>query len=102
MGKKRLITSIAIGAAAGGIAALFDWDTRNYTKHKLTSMKEKSVDIVKNPTVSIHNARIAMEEFSENLVYQTENAANALEQVENTLAKVSSKTKRLQGTSIID
>lgn len=99
MGKKRLLTSIAIGAVAGGIAALFDWDTRHYTKHKLTTMKDKSVDIIKNPTVSIHNARIAMEEFSESLIYQTENAVNALEQVENTITKVTSKTKRLEGNS---
>ncbi|MFS0674609.1 YtxH domain-containing protein [Ornithinibacillus sp. 179-J 7C1 HS] len=97
MGKKRLISSIAIGAAIGGIAALFDWDTRNYTKHKLSNVKDKSVEMIKNPTISVHNARIAMEEFSESLVYQAENAVNALEQVENTLTRVTSRPKRIQG-----
>jgi hypothetical protein len=96
MGKRRLISSIAIGAAVGGIAALFDWDTRNYTKHKLSNAKNKSVEVMKNPTLSIHNARIAMEEFSESLTYQTENAVNALEQVENTIARVTSKPNRIK------
>lgn len=97
MGKRRLISSIAIGAAIGGIVALFDWETRNYTKHKLAVVKDKSAEIVKNPVVSIHNARVAMEEFSESLVYQTENAVNALQQVENTVARVTSKPKRIEG-----
>ena len=97
MGKRRLISSIAIGAALGGAAALFDWETRNYTKHKLTLAKDKSAEMIKNPVLSIHNARIAMEEFSEGLAYQTENAANALEQVENSIARVTSKPKRLEG-----
>jgi hypothetical protein len=97
MGKRRLISSIAIGAAIGGVCALFDWETRNYTKHKLTLAKDKTSDIVKNPVLSIHNARVAMEEFSESLVYQTENAANALQQVENSIARVTSKPKRIEG-----
>ncbi|WP_026908212.1 hypothetical protein [Paucisalibacillus globulus] len=97
MSKRRLISSIAIGAALGGAAALFDWETRKYTKHKLSIAKDKSVDIIKNPVLSIHNARIAMEEFSESLVFQTENAANALQQVENSIARVTSKPKRLEG-----
>ncbi|WP_096271451.1 hypothetical protein [Paucisalibacillus globulus] len=97
MGKRRLISSIAIGAALGGAAALFDWETRKYTKHKLQVAKNKSTDIIRNPALSIHNARIAMEEFSESLVYQTENAANALQTVENSIARVTSKPKRLEG-----
>ncbi|MEN2465229.1 YtxH domain-containing protein [Ornithinibacillus sp. FSL M8-0202] len=97
MGKKRLISSIAIGAAIGGIVALFDWDTRNYAKHKLANVKDKSVDIMRNPALSVHNAKVAMEEFSESFAYQAENAVNALEQVENTLVKVTSKPKQIEG-----
>ncbi|GGA89110.1 YtxH domain-containing protein [Ornithinibacillus halotolerans] len=97
MGKRRLMSSIAIGAAIGGIAALFDWETRNYTKHKLSVAKNKSTEIIKNPVLSVHNARVAMEEFSESLTYQTENAANALQQVENSLARITSKPKRIEG-----
>jgi gas vesicle protein len=96
MAKKRLITSMVIGAAVGGIAALFDWDTRNYTKHKLSVMRDKSSDFFHNPTQGIRNARIAVEEFSEGFTYQAQNAVNALEQVENSLGKLT-RTKRIEG-----
>ncbi|WP_047980423.1 hypothetical protein [Ornithinibacillus contaminans] len=99
MGKKRLLASIAIGAEVGGMTALFDRETRGYTKYKLSNDKEKSAYLIKHPTESIHNARLAMEEFSEAFVYQAENATNALAQVENTIERVTagSRTKRIRG-----
>lgn len=97
MGKRRLVSSIAIGATVGGIAALFDRETRNYTKQQLSVVKDKSSNLIHNPTQSIHNARLAVEEFSEGFAYQAQNAVNALEQVENSLGKLTSKTKQIEG-----
>ncbi|HAM80344.1 YtxH domain-containing protein [Ornithinibacillus bavariensis] len=96
MGKRRLITSMVIGAAVGGVVALCDWETRNYSKHKLRIIRDKSSNFIHNPTQGIRNARIAVEEFSESFSYQAQNAMNALEQVENSLEKLS-KPKRIEG-----
>ncbi|SET37759.1 hypothetical protein SAMN05216389_11011 [Oceanobacillus limi] len=97
MGRRRLLTSIAIGAAVGGITALVDRDTREYTKDKLHAAKVKTTYCMKHPSESLHNARVAFDRFNQAFSYQIENAANALEQVENTVEKVSNSNKKIEG-----
>ncbi|MUK88355.1 YtxH domain-containing protein [Ornithinibacillus sp. L9] len=91
MGRRRLLASIAIGAAVGGLTALFDRDTRIYTKDKLKTMTTQTSYCLRHPSETVHNARVVFEQFNKTFTYQVENAVNALEQVENTLDQVTKK-----------
>ncbi|SHG76805.1 YtxH domain-containing protein [Ornithinibacillus halophilus] len=91
MGRRRLYTSMAVGALLGGVYALFDKDTRNYTKEQLGNLKEKTSYIAQHPTETVHNVRETFNKFNSTFNYQAENAINALEQIETTLDKVTKK-----------
>ncbi|MFD2045283.1 YtxH domain-containing protein [Ornithinibacillus salinisoli] len=96
MGRNRLLASIAIGAAIGGLTALCDRDTRYYTKNKFATLQQKTSYCIQHPSETVHNAKIAFDRFNKSFTYQIENATNALEQVENTLDKVTKKTKQIE------
>jgi gas vesicle protein len=89
MGKRNLLAGILLGAVVGGITTLFNRETRAYTKEKLASCKVKTGEMMKHPSEAVRNARMAFNELNERLSHNAENVINALEQVENTLGKVS-------------
>ncbi|WP_284141546.1 YtxH domain-containing protein [Virgibacillus sp. LDC-1] len=91
MGKRKLITGIVVGAVVGGITALFDGDTRSYTKQRISRCKDMSSHVVRNPAEAVNNVKQSVDKFYETFSYQAENAVNALEQVEQTLGTVSDK-----------
>ncbi|GAB3805571.1 YtxH domain-containing protein [Virgibacillus kimchii] len=93
MGKRKLILSVVAGAAVGGVVALFDKETRSYTKQKLGTVKTSSSYFLKNPSEAVHNVRVAFDTFNKNFANGAENAINALEQVENSLDKISNKNE---------
>ncbi|MFA1822078.1 YtxH domain-containing protein [Virgibacillus oceani] len=93
MGKRKLVLSIAAGAVVGGLVALFDKETRTYSKHKLGSVKRSSSYMLKNPSEAVHNVRTAFDTFNKNFASGAENTINALEQVENSLDKLTNKNR---------
>ncbi|WP_164217394.1 YtxH domain-containing protein [Virgibacillus sp. YIM 98842] len=93
MGKRKLIVSVVTGAALGGLVALFDKETRTYTKSKLGTVKRSSSYLLKNPSEAVHNVRVAFDTFNKNFANGAENAINALEQVENSLDKITNKNE---------
>lgn len=96
MGKRKLITGMVVGALIGGVVALFDRETRGYTKQKLSSAKSASLYCLKNPSEAVGNFKQAFDQLHENVTYQAENAINALEQVEETLGKVTNRIKKIE------
>ena len=93
MGKRKLFLGVAIGAAAGGLVTLFDKETREYTKEKFNACKSSSSYFIQNPSKAVHNVRTAFDAFNKNFASGAESTINALEQVENTLEKVTNKNE---------
>ncbi|MFC4025719.1 YtxH domain-containing protein [Oceanobacillus longus] len=93
MGKRKLLLSITIGAAVGGVTALFDRDTRDYAKEKLTSARINSTYFMNHPSEAIHNLKDTFDQFNQTFANGAANAINALEQVEATLDKVTNKSE---------
>lgn len=91
MGKRKLFIGMAAGAIAGGLAALLDKETRVYTKNKLSQAKEKSGQLVKNPSETVRDMRLAFDQLSQNVTVNIQKAVNTLDQVEQSLDKVSKK-----------
>ncbi|HLR67492.1 hypothetical protein [Virgibacillus alimentarius] len=91
MGKRNLCLGMIIGAIVGGIATLINKDTRAYTKDKIASYKSKTTYFVKNPSEGVRKTKVAFNQLNDRINYNAENMVNALEQVENTLDKLSSK-----------
>jgi len=98
VGKRKLVLYVTVGAAVGGLVALFDKETRTFTKHKLGDVKRSSSYFLKNPSEAVHNVRTAFDTFNKNFASGAENAINALEQVENSLDKITNKneTERIE------
>lgn len=84
MGKRILIQGIIAGAIIGGIASLFNKDARGFAKEKLNETK----DCLQNPAETIEKLKGKVECFSSTVSVQAEGAKNALEQVGNTLNKI--------------
>ncbi|HEY4602420.1 MAG TPA: YtxH domain-containing protein [Cerasibacillus sp.] len=91
MGKRKFWTGVIGGAIVGGIVALFDKEARSYAKQKCADMKATSSHVIKNPSSSIRQLQSTFEQMSEKLNNQAENAINAIEQVEDTIVKVTGK-----------
>ncbi|WP_067728698.1 YtxH domain-containing protein [Oceanobacillus damuensis] len=91
MGKRKLLLGITVGAAVGGVTALFDRDTREYAKEKLVSARTSSSYFMNHPSEAIHNLRDTFDQLNQTFANGAENAINALEQVETTLDKVTNK-----------
>lgn len=93
MGKRRLLTSIISGAVIGGVISLFNSDTRRYAKVKLCSTRDAVSQIINNPTDSIKSVKQTIECINNRVSTESNNALNALDQIEDTLEKV---TKRIE------
>lgn len=92
MGKRRLLRGIISGAIVGGLISLFNDDARRYAKDKMCATRDMTSYIVKNPTQSIQAMKRSIETMSSRVSVESKNAINALEQIEETLGKV---TKRI-------
>ena len=93
MGKRKLFIGIIVGAIAGGLTSLFDQETRDYTKDKLGQVKEKSGQIVRNPSQAVRDVRFTFDRMNNNVTENIQKAINTLEQVEDSLDKVTNRNK---------
>ena len=91
MGKNKLIRGILIGAVVGGVVALFDKDARAYAKKKAVDTSTTTKYFLKNPSEAIHNVRMTVDRLNRDLTKGVESTVNALEQVEETLEKLTKK-----------
>lgn len=91
MGKQKLYLGMLLGAVAGGLASLYDKETRSYTKQRLQQAKGTTSYYLKHPTDAIRNVQSACNQFSQKFNENADNAINALEQVEDTLDKITKK-----------
>ncbi|API91313.1 MULTISPECIES: hypothetical protein [Virgibacillus] len=91
MGKRKLVTGVVIGAAAGGLMSLLDKETRAYAKEKVTSARSGASYLVKNPSEAIRKVRTAFDTFNQAFAKGAENTINALDQAETTLDKITNK-----------
>jgi len=92
MGKRKLIIGVAAGAIIGGVVSLIDKDTRAYVKAKCNEAKDSSAYYVKNPSEAINKARNTVDSFNRSFASGADNAINALEQVGDTLEKLTKKS----------
>lgn len=99
VGKRTLVKGIIFGAIAGGLTALLDKDARDYARLKVSTARSKSFYYIKNPSEAVRNIRVSVDRWNDTMTSSVKNTVNALEQVEETLDKVTSKTsnpKRLE------
>ncbi|HLS36506.1 MAG TPA: YtxH domain-containing protein [Bacillota bacterium] len=91
MGKRKLCAGIVIGSIIGGLVTMADPRVRAYTKKKITTIKTKSAEIIKNPSETVHKVRTSFDQLNEKLTKGTERAIYTLETVEKSLQKLSKK-----------
>lgn len=91
MGKRKLFLGALTGAIVGGLITLFDRETRNYTKGKLSIMKSSTSYIIKNPSEAVHQFQTTFDQFNDKFTSGAESTLNALDQVQTTLAKMGNK-----------
>ena len=91
VGRNKLFRGIIIGAVVGGIVALFDKDARGYAKSKAADTSTTTKYYLKNPSEAIHNVRMTVDRLNRDLTKGVESTVNALEQVEDTLEKLTKK-----------
>jgi len=91
MGKRRLLTGVISGAVIGGVISLFNEDARGYAKHKLCATRETASKLLDNPAETVRSVKQSIEELNDRITVGAENSVNALEQVENTLEKVTNR-----------
>lgn len=91
MGKRKLILGVVAGAVAGGAVALLDKDTRSYACGKVKEVKDSSSYYISNPSEAIQGLQNTVDKVNQAFESGSANAMNALEQVEQTLEKVTNK-----------
>lgn len=91
MGQRKLIVGAVAGALLGVLAMQFDKDTRAYTKDCLGKLKENSNELISNPSEAVRNLRGTFDKINQSISAGTDNAINALEQVETTLDRFVNK-----------
>ncbi|MEI3614204.1 YtxH domain-containing protein [Pseudogracilibacillus sp. SO30301A] len=91
MGKRTLLTGIIAGASIGGLLSLLNKDARKYAKETLSKSRDNFTYYVKNPTDAVEKIRHAALTLNNMIESNTSSAVNALEQVENSLNKVTKK-----------
>lgn len=92
MGKRKFCRGIMIGAVVGGLVAMRHPEVRSYMKQKLS----QTTYLVKHPSKAVRNTRIAVQQFHEQMMSGTENAINALEQVEKTFHDLRKKSHPIE------
>src|SRR5699024_2521246 len=91
MGKRKLYTGIAIGAAVGGLIALLDRDARSYAKQKFHDAKDATMHYAKHPSEAVQKIKDKYEQFNTTCTSGADNAINTREQIEETTEKFSKK-----------
>lgn len=87
MGKSKLITGIAVGAAVGGLVSLLSKDTREHVKEVSGKVLDKTSFITSNPDVAVNKARQLVNSANHFVTDNTESALSALDQIDNTVQK---------------
>lgn len=95
MGKRKLLIGMLAGAVAGGLATLVDSETRNYTKEKLLTAKDKTGVVVSNPSQAVQEARFAINRMNDSVSGTMTKAINTLDQVEGSLDRVTNKANQI-------
>jgi len=94
MGRRKILLGMVVGAVAGGATALIDKDARDYAKKKLVLAKATSSYYISHPSEAVHNLKQTVDKLNHVFASGSSNAINALEQVEQTLDKVTNKSER--------
>ncbi|SDK35200.1 hypothetical protein [Sediminibacillus albus] len=90
MSRSKLATGIIVGAAVGGLISLCDRDTRNQFVGGMKKAGSGTSYYMKNPSEAVHNLRDRYENIAGNLSQGAESALQIMNQVQDTLEKVSS------------
>lgn len=88
MGKSRLLTGIAIGAVVGGLVSLLNGKTRRYVKGQYLVTKSQVNYYAKHPSLAVRHAQNYVNQFQAEFTKGADQAINALEQVEQTIGKL--------------
>lgn len=91
MGKKTLLSSIAVGAVVGGLVSLFNKETRDYVVDKGSQVKDQANYYVNHPNEAVENLKSTVINVTGMIEDNKTGALNALDQVENTVGKVFKK-----------
>lgn len=91
MGKRKIILGVVAGAVIGGAASLFDKEARSYACGKVKDMKAASSYYISNPSEAIQGLQKTVDKVNHVFESGSSNTMNALEQVEQTLDKVTNK-----------
>lgn len=88
MGKKTLWTGVILGATVGGLISLFNKNARNYVKSSATASLENATFYSKNPEIAFKEIKTKITSINNLVTESTDDAINAIEQVENTVITV--------------
>ena len=91
MGRRVFWTGVIAGAVIGGLTSLLNREAREYAKDVAQSTGETCMYVINHPDEAIRNVKNAAIFIEEKISENKSGAINALEQVENTLVKVSRK-----------
>lgn len=91
MGAKKFWTGIIAGAVVGGLVSLCNKEARLYVKEVANSTGDKALYYINNPTEAVKNIKEMAQFVDDKISENKKGAFNALEQVENTLEKVTKK-----------
>lgn len=91
MGKKTLLSSIAVGAVVGGLVSLFNKETRDYVVDKGGQTIDQANYYVNHPNEAVENLKSTVINVTSMIEDNKTGALNALDQVENTVGKVFKK-----------
>lgn len=91
MGRRKFCTGVIVGAVIGGLVSLMNKDTRLYAKSKVKATADQTKYYLKNPSEAVRTVRVSFNEFNQNFSTGAKSTINALEQIEETLDKVTKK-----------
>lgn len=85
MGKRNLVIGVVLGAIVGGVVSLTKEETREYSKEKISLIKEQIGYIAGNPSQSIRSLQTMLVETAESAASSLDGTLNAVDQVESTI-----------------
>src|SRR5699024_12399747 len=88
MGKKTLLSSIAVGAVGGGLVSLFNKETRDYVVDKGSQAKDQANNYINHPNEAVENLKRTVINVTRMIEDNNTGALHALDQVENTVGQV--------------